>query len=295
MNSKIIKKFEELISFYKMSNVNTDKFRISTYSNALNIIKTYPKKIKSGKELNDFNGIGTSVIKKIDEIIKTGDLKILSSRPKLELVKVLGIGPILARKLHNNGITSISQLRKSDYRLSKMAQIGLKYHTGLSKKLNRKQVKKIGNEIKTILNHFYPNIYRVIIAGGYMNENECMKDIDIILTPKNKIKKNRVKSFNDIIDTLFKNELLIKTISCGKSNFMGIARGIHHIDIHYVMIDNLDYHILYFTGGKDKNQQMRLMAKKKGYKLNEKGLWKGKTKINISAKKVLKFLESDNI
>jgi DNA polymerase/3'-5' exonuclease PolX len=49
---------------------------------------------------------------------------------------------------------------------------------------------------------------------------------------------------------------------------------IRRIDVRFLPYRSLPTALLYFTGPGDFNQKMRMIAKKKGYKLNEYGLYK---------------------
>ena len=48
---------------------------------------------------------------------------------------------------------------------------------------------------------------------------------------------------------------------------------IRRIDIRYVPYKNYNYALLYFTGSKDFNKKIIKIAKSKGYKLSEYGLF----------------------
>ena len=49
---------------------------------------------------------------------------------------------------------------------------------------------------------------------------------------------------------------------------------IGRIDIRFIPYESFYFAYLYFTGGKDLNRDMRLIASTMGYKLNEYGLYK---------------------
>ena len=67
---------------------------------ALNFIKKYDKKITSGKQLEDVEGIGKGVMRRIDEILENGYLKEITLKTEdvnetkyVEILKeVYGIG-----------------------------------------------------------------------------------------------------------------------------------------------------------------------------------------------------------
>ena len=70
--------------------------------------------------------------------------------------------------------------------------------------------------------------------------------------------------------------------------YMGIAKinkFYRHIDIHLVEKKNLPFFLLYFSSGELISRKLRKIAKNKGYKLNEKGLFKNNKKISIDNEK----------
>ncbi|GIR56460.1 MAG: hypothetical protein CM15mP63_4650 [Gammaproteobacteria bacterium] len=68
---------------------------------------------------------------------------------------------------------------------------------------------------------------------------------------------------------------------------------VRRIDIRFV--PNMYYHsaLLYFTGSYELNTQMRQIAKNKGYKLNEYGLFKIKSDGTFSSKPLKADSEKD--
>jgi DNA polymerase/3'-5' exonuclease PolX len=91
------------------------------------------------------------------------------------------------------------------------------------------------------------------------------------------MKKN--KYFPAIIKILKHNKFIIESLTGDivESKYMGIFsyKGIiGRIDIRFVPYESFYFAYLYFTGGKDLNRDMRLVANVLGYKLNEYGLYK---------------------
>ena len=57
------------------------------------------------------------------------------------------------------------------------------------------------------------------------------------------------------------------------------------IDIRFISYDSYPAAILYFTGSGDLNKKMREIAKKKGYKLSEYGLFDNNKPIKVSSER----------
>ena len=72
---------------------------------------------------------------------------------------------------------------------------------------------------------------------------------------------------------------------------------IRRIDIRYIPYDSYYSALLYFTGSAELNKKMRIIAKNKGYKLSEYGLFKDDgTKLDIKSEEdMFKKLNMDYI
>jgi DNA polymerase/3'-5' exonuclease PolX len=288
-NKLIIEKFKELIEYYKTSPNEKNQYRVMSYSKTLKTLENHKKKIKSGEELKDLPGVGKSVIEKVNEIIKTKNLKILKNIKKSNLITVLGIGPKMAQTLQQQKIKTVLQLKKSKIlkTLPQMVQLGVKYYTGLSKSITRKKAIVTAQQIKKSI-HKIDKSYEIIKAGSFLDNKKMLGDIDIVITSKNMKTRNNIgNKMENIINELINDKIILEIITKSKNKVMAITKNIHHLDLHLVAYNNLDYHLLYFSGGAEKNRMMRMSAKKKGYKLNEYGLWKNSKKVNISAKEAL--------
>ena len=82
MNNLIIGQFTKLIKQLQFaidhSKSKKDKientFRLKNIKNAIKTITDHGKEIKSGKDLEDYDGIGKGIMQRIDEIIESGKL-----------------------------------------------------------------------------------------------------------------------------------------------------------------------------------------------------------------------------
>jgi DNA polymerase/3'-5' exonuclease PolX len=70
------------------------------------------------------------------------------------------------------------------------------------------------------------------------------------------------------------------------------------MDIAFVKKKHLYFYLLYFGSGVDFSKKIRAIASKKGYKLNEKGLFKNDKRINFNPKSeedIFKYLGVDYV
>lgn len=303
MNNKIIDLFEKLINVIK-SNLDDDKiiFRLSAISKALQVIKKYPKKIKSADDLKDLPGIGKGTLNRVNEILKTGSLKEVDDNEKTgktsNLDKIHGIGTKFMKKLIDKyNIKNIKELKKAyaekKIKLPKIVEMGLKYPDVYENPIPRKEMIKFDKKLHKLIKIFNSKL-ELIICGSYRRGKDFSSDIDVLIfNPQKKTMSELLqdtifqefltylKSINFIIDSI--TELNINTKYMGYCT-LSKKHQVRRIDIRYLPYNAYYAAILYFTGSKDLNQTMRSTAKKLGFRLNEYGLFNRKTGKQIVVK-----------
>jgi hypothetical protein len=75
MNKLIVDEFKLLVKQLELANNDSNKYKISAFNNAINIIENYPDKIIHGSQLDYHNGIGRGTINRVNEILTNGSLK----------------------------------------------------------------------------------------------------------------------------------------------------------------------------------------------------------------------------
>ena len=272
------------------------------------------KKIRSGSELLDLSWIGKGMITKVDEYIKTGQVKLLEEFRKnpligssKELTSVFGIGPKKAKMLIDKGVYGISDLRKAvkkgKVKLTRPQKTGLKYYDDLQKRIPRDESEKIRKIIEKEFKKLYGSKGTATLAGSYRMGKKTSGDVDIVLSSKDfKTTDGVLRRF---VKHLFDHNILIDTLSGSIvpgnkiSNYIGIVqlknKPVRHIDLHVIKIEDLPFHMLYFSSGEQFSRKIRKKAKEKGYRLNDKGFFKKGSKTRIPSvkteKNVFKRLE----
>lgn len=326
-NEKIIKQFEKLIAFVKneidKNKSNNDKksetqnnFRLRQFSKVLSILKKFDKTItlKNLEELNELPGIGKGTIDRISEILKTGELKELKNfkydnkkkdKALSNLEKVIGIGRTKALEFHKMGITSVTDLKnkikKGTIEVNDKIKLGLKYHNVYKKNIPREEIDLIYKMLTKKVNYLnktndLPNNkkYCFEICGSYRRQKQVSNDIDVLFTKFGSKKSNShlskfIKLLKKDDKPFLVDDLTDKEI---KTKYMGFCKykdnPVRRIDIRFVPYESYHSALLYFTGSSTLNKEMRQIAKSKGYKLSEYGLFDLKT-----GEKVLTKSEKD--
>jgi len=250
--------------------------------------------ISKEDRLTDIPGIGDALAKKIKEIVETGELQYLKSLKKeipVELLKMLeisGLGPKKVSALYKNlNIKTIGQLRKACIQGKLRDLEGFGEITEKNILRGIKLMEKTSGRV--LLNVAYENgnkyldylkkcedIIEISIAGSLRRMKETIGDLDI-LTCSEKPEKvmNYFIKYYDVQRVLLK----------GKTKTSVLLNDDIQVDIRVVSKDSYGAALQYFTGSKEHNVKMRSIAIKKGYKLNEYGLFNKKNDKYIVGKK----------
>jgi DNA polymerase/3'-5' exonuclease PolX len=282
MNDQLIENLKILIKYYS---ITKDHFRRTAYEKALKIIKNLDFQITDINQVKKTKGIGKSTLEKINEYLNTGmikkveEIKLILEPEKTtkEIViemflKIWGVGEVKANSLWEKGYRSIEDIIKEPKVLNRLQLIGLKYYDDLQLKIPRMNVTVIQVIIRFILNKtFGKDTYTLIVAGSYRRGKAYSNDIDILLTSK-------FFTLKDTVDVLQKWNVISDVLSFQKEKFMGVAHcpkgnePYFRLDIEFLPEEEFAFGLLYFTGSKDFNKEIRWHAKKLGYTLNQHGL-----------------------
>jgi DNA polymerase/3'-5' exonuclease PolX len=244
-------------------------------------LTAYPKRVKSGEEALQLDGVGYKLSRKIQEILDTGHLKELEAYQRdphiqavNELCQVYGVGASKANILVHKGITSIEQLKKEP--LTKKQQIGMKYLEDFKHLMTRKEVEKHFDVVKSILHDIDPNMI-VECVGSYRRGEDNIKMIDILIANKKYTHQNddyALKVLKQIQSSMEKKKYLVEVIASGAHQIIGVvrlpkAKDCRRFEIKLYPMDSFYTGLLNFTGSHEFIRQMRRIAKNRGYKLSE--------------------------
>jgi len=281
--------------FNKMADIlefkNENPFKISAYRKASRIIGDLTQDIEeiaeSGK-LKDVPGIGEGMAEKIVEYLKTGrvskyeEVRKGVSNELIAIMEIPGMGPKTLSMIHKErGIGNLSELEKA---LEDGSLIGLP-GIGEKKVENIKRGIQLLKQSKGRMNLgiAFPIAGRIVQAlrektgsqkiewaGSLRRMRENIGDIDILATGPNKEK---------IIHTFVHLPEVKQVLASGETKASIIVEGGIQIDLRVVEEDSYGAALQYFTGSKAHNIHLRGIAKAKGIKVNEYGVFKGEKKI----------------
>lgn len=283
-NEKLIAVLDELSTYMIKKG---EPFRSRAYKKAEETLILFPQDITSDNYksigLEDLSGIGETIMRKIEEYIETGTLRILERErtdPRNVFTDVYGIGPKKAKELVDNGFTTIPQLReKQDEVLNAIQRTGLRYYEDIMERIPRSEIDTYSRVFERAFDKVKESDSRYEIVGSYRRGGHTSGDIDVVITSNN----NDV--FKRFLDLLSDERIVVEVLSRGPTKSLVIAKlpdekHARRVDFLYTTQEEYPFAVLYFTGSKIFNTVMRGRALSMGYSLNEHGLYilNGKTK-----------------
>lgn len=307
-NQLIIDNLTKLYNHYRMSDDPTiSRFKSNVISKLIKIIKLYDHEIKDGQDLKNIKGVGKGSIDRINEILKTNTLQELEDVNNnasiiYELEKISGIGKVKAKSLViDNNIKSIADLRNKldngEIELTHHVTIGLQYYEDINKRIPRTEMDAINKYMNTIIKTHMPNLI-YSLCGSYRRGLSSSGDIDILISDVDyKIGISKQKYLEKLINILSEKKFILDNLTTnGSTKYMGICKlprrkTARRIDIRCVNYNSYFTALLYFTGSRQLNINMRNKALENGYKLNEYSVYNTTKKQEIFPKSEKEIFE----
>ena len=272
-----------------------DHRRLASFKKAHTALSSHPVRISCGKQAKkEVVGVGAGIANRIDEYFATGTLAELKDSPLPnnggsayhELCTVTGIGEARAKTLVDvHGVTSVDDLRSryasgalriAPNELTHHVVVGLRHYHDLQQRMPWSEADAIAKQIREVL----PPSLKLTFCGSYRREQPTCGDLDMIVCGS----ASDGTGLADIVRLLTVSGVLVDHLTDpdrGKgSKYMGVCmlRGkpgakARRIDIRLIPEEALGAAMLYFTGSAKFNVLMRDVALKRGYTLNEYGLW----------------------
>jgi DNA polymerase/3'-5' exonuclease PolX len=287
-NLKLVRLLTQLYDCY---DILGDEYRAKAYQTATKSIAKLNTDI-TVKNLStlDIPGVGEGISKKIIEILKTGrciELERLQKDPNIaswrELGGILGVGGKTIKTWISRGITDLTTLRKAVkegiVKLTKMQLEGLKYYKDLNQQIPRAEVTKLGSHFYECAKMVGPATLTFQVVGSYIRGLPTCGDVDILVSYHADKGIKNITFIDDFLELIQEDPCVVSIIVQGpqrctflyKSFVSGLIR---QVDILYIKPNSYPAALLYFTGSYEFNRYMRGIAKKKGYLLNQDGLFK---------------------
>lgn len=289
-NADVAAVFEEIADLLEIEGANP--FRIRAYRNAARTIGDLATEayvlLERNEDLTNLPGIGQDLAAKIKEIISTNRCGLLERLREefppavTELLKVPGLGPKRVRHLyHDLDVQTVEQLycAARDGRICALPGFGektelnilqaIEAHTDQIRRVKLAVAAQYAEALRSFL-AAAPGVTQVDVAGSYRRMRETVGDLDIVVaaTLANAVMQ-RFTSYDEIAETL----------SAGPTRASVILKCGMQVDLRVVVEKSYGAALHYFTGSKAHNIAIRAIAQKRGLKINEYGVFRGKTRI----------------
>jgi DNA polymerase (family 10) len=277
-----------LIEVADLMEIEEIDFRTKAYRRAAHTVEVQSEDIEDIKNqgrLQELPGIGEKIAKKIEEIIETGSLQYLENlKDKFPvdydaLMAVEGLGPRSIKQLYQElGVKTLDDLEKQAKR-HKIRRL-----KGMGEKTERKILVNLDFARKStgrnLLGHILPiagkirqnlegldYVDRVEIAGSIRRRKETVGDIDVLVTTPKPLDVMEFFTQMDMVDDVVVSGPTKSTVRLKKNGM--------DVDIRTFDDKSFGSALMYFTGSKETNVELRRIAISKGYKLSEYGVFKG--------------------
>lgn len=287
-NQEIAKILFELAELYDMKGVQFKPRALERASETIDSLQEDIADIyKAGgiKALENIPGVGRGIAERIEEYLKTGRITEYEQMKKkfpvdvAELSSIEGVGPKLINLLYTRlKIRTVSDLEKAAKagKLKGLPRMGAKLEAKILKGIEFKhegggrfalgEVLPTAREIRARLLKV-KGVEAAEVAGSIRRMQETIGDIDFLAISE------RPAEAADFFAGMPEVE---HVYAKGETKILVRLRSGIDADLRIVPKESFGTALQYFTGSKDHNVELRKIAIKHGYKLNEYGLFRGK-------------------
>jgi DNA polymerase (family 10) len=267
--------------------LDENAFRVRAYRRAAETVRAQSRELAAmlaaGEDLDALPGIGPDLAQKIRTLVATGTCRELEAlrrrvpRGQLELLRLPGLGPKRVRSLRTEqGITTPSQLARALARgvvrgLPRATTAsGRRLATAVQARVERPRVPRADAQLAAdalvaALSRV-PGVSAVTVAGSYRRERPTVGDLDVLVASS---------APDAVVDAFCTQDDVAGVIARGRTRAAVELRGGLHVDLRVVPRESWGAALIYFTGSKAHNLHLRRIARDRGLKLNEYGLFRG--------------------
>ncbi len=289
-------------------------FRIRSYRNAARTIADLPREIagmvEEQEDLSRIPGVGRDLAGKIQEILRTGTLKMLQELEREtpaalgELMKIASLGPKRVQLLYRRlGIGTLDELIEAARRNrirelegfgqkseEKILREALRLKSGGERpRLKLADVEKVAEALLARLREA-ENVEQAVAAGSYRRRRDTVGDLDILATCRGE---------SPVMDRLLAYEEASQVVSRGETRSTVLLRSGLQVDLRVVDRESYGAALHYFTGSKAHNVAVRTIGVRLGLKINEYGVFRddrrvaGRTEEEVYSAVGLPYIEPE--
>ena len=289
-NSDIATIFSTVADLLEIEGANP--FRIRAYREAARTIRGHPESmatlLQQGEDLSKLPTIGADLADKISTIVETGELPLLEEieartpRALSDLMQMEGLGAKRVKVLYEQlGIATLDDLKRAarSGKIRTLEGFGAATEEKIRERVERfttdkARMKRIDAEdyAHPLVDYLKrcPGVIDVIVAGSYRRRLETVGDLDILVT---------AKRGSRVMDRFSRYDEVEEVVSKGKTRSTVRLRCGLSVDLRVVPQVSYGAALVYFTGSKAHNIALRKLGIRKGYKVNEYGVFRGDERV----------------
>ncbi len=290
-NPEIADAFDSIADILEFQGAN--QFRVRAYRNAARTIRDLPESVAeiiadSSRQLTDLEGIGKDLAEKIVALVKTGKLEMLEELKQqvpesvLSMMRVPGLGPKRAAMLFNQlKVATLDELRAAceAHKVRELKGLGAKTEESILAGLQfaaeadkRVLWAEADDLVREILAHMHgcSAVERIDAAGSYRRGRDTVGDLDFLAVATDAAA---------VMDRMAAYPGLAEVTARGDTKLTARLRSGLHVDLRVVPAESFGAALQYFTGSKAHNVIVRGLAKDRGLKVNEYGVFHGDEQI----------------
>lgn len=288
MNSELARAFERIADLLQIS--GADPFRINSYRRVARVVKDLADDVRVLHEagvLCEVKGIGKGTAAKIEEFITTGRIGLLDELSAEipeglpALLDIPGMGPKTVALVYAElKVRNLEELKRviasgklaalpgmGEQSVKKLAE-GIAFLERSRGRTPRGPACAIAETFVAFLRGI-AEVERVEIAGSLRRGAETIGDIDLVCTSD---------AAKEVVGAFTSHELVARVLASGPTKgsvTVAMEGGAEvQVDLRVVPAESFGAAWQYFTGSKEHNVRLRERAVKRGWKLNEWGLFK---------------------
>jgi DNA polymerase/3'-5' exonuclease PolX len=272
-----------------------EKFKPEAYRRAARSIETLTEdlsRVAARNELRTIPGVGEAIEEKIREYLSSGQIPYYERLRRevpaglVELMHLPGLGPKTARRFWTElGIEGPQELSEAidRGRLDGVKGFGAKKIDQIRTALDARRAAPAGGSGRAPIETVYPLAERIVralkavpgteqaeVAGSFRRRRESVGDLDILVTSKD------AEKVFDAFSAL--PEVREVRLRGGTKETVILSTGLQ-VDLRVVEPASFGAALQYFTGSKDHNVRLRTIARDRGLKINEYGVFRGEERV----------------
>lgn len=289
-NADIADIFNRVADLLEIDGANA--FRVRAYRDAARTFAGLSREasdlVAGGSDLTELPGIGEELAGKVGEIVATGRLEQLDALqdrmpPGLhDLMRIPGLGPKRVGALYGElGIGDTAALKKAaeEEKVRRLEGFGPKTEANILDGIdsgNRDRPRTPWHEAEKVASALTGHlssrdgVKRLHAAGSLRRRKETVGDLDIVVA---------CERGTDIMTRFAAYEDVASVVSRGETRSSVMLRSGLQVDLRKLPAAGYGAGLHYFTGSKAHNIAIRRLGQKKGFKINEYGVFRSDARV----------------